>query len=78
MAQNRMRWFRKKKQFKCADVQSVQAEEERKDLLLWFSTKSRCPRDDDNTIDLSDECNNPFLARIIFYYLLYMFICIYV
>jgi len=34
-----------KKKYEGVSVQSFQAEEEWKDLLLWFPTKSRCPRD---------------------------------
>jgi len=34
-----------KKQFEGTGVQPVKAEEEQKDMLLWSSTKRRCPRD---------------------------------
>jgi len=38
-------WFPKKEEFEGASVQSVEAEEEREDMLFWPSTKSRYPRD---------------------------------
>jgi len=44
MTQNRMWWFHKKDGFEGAGVQSVQAEEEREDMLFWSSTKRRHPR----------------------------------
>jgi len=36
---------KKKEGFEIADVQSVEVEEEREDMLFWSSTKRRCPRD---------------------------------
>jgi len=34
-----------KKGFEVANVQSVEVEDERKDMLFWSSTKRRFPRD---------------------------------